>query len=164
MFNISKEIDFATNLLTGPLRKSNLAKIFTSIQQTSDENFVQLIDHDFYTPSYGKPNAFIGTPIYQEGKKIGALMFELPIDRINEIMTFNKRWQDVGLGQTGETFLIGRDKTSFIESVMWKTSSISSRVKSSMSSMCRCCHIDVVRGFVITTGSFVCLVVLIAAP
>ncbi len=121
VFNISKEIDFATNLLSGPLRKSNLAKIFKSIQQTSDENFVELIDHDFYVPSYGVPHAFIGTPIYQKGKKIGALMFEIPIDRINNIMTFNKRWQDVGLGVTGETFLIGQDKKmrtvsrSFIE-------------------------------------------------
>jgi hypothetical protein len=121
VFNISKEIDFATNLLTGPLRKSNLAKIFKSIQQTSDENFVELIDHDFYTPSFETPNAFIGTPIYQEGKKIGALMFELPIDKINNIMTFNNHWQDVGLGKTGETFLIGQDKKmrtvsrSFIE-------------------------------------------------
>ena len=109
VFNISKEIDFATNLITGPLKDTNLAATFKAIQKTADENFVKLQDFSFYDPSYGIPTSFIGTPIYEKGKKVGALIFQLPIDIVNNIMTYNKRWQDVGLGQTGEAVLIGSD-------------------------------------------------------
>ena len=110
VFNISKEIDFATNLITGPLKDTGLAKTFNALQKTTNRSFVQLTDFDFYEPSYGVPSAFIGTPIYQGNTKIGCLIFELPINVINNIMTYDKQWQEVGLGDTGETYIIGHDK------------------------------------------------------
>ena len=36
---------------------------------------------------------------------------QLPIDRVNQIMTFGEKWKEVGLGASGETYLIGPDKT-----------------------------------------------------
>ena len=35
----------------------------------------------------------------------------MPIDNINEVMTHHHRWQESGLGQTGETYLVAQDKT-----------------------------------------------------
>ena len=40
---------------------------------------------------------------------IGALAIELPIDRVNEVMTVGGQWDANGLGKTGETYLVGRD-------------------------------------------------------
>ena len=41
--------------------------------------------------------------------KIGVLIFQMPIDRINNIMTNDHNWQNVGLGISGETYLAGAD-------------------------------------------------------
>jgi methyl-accepting chemotaxis protein len=42
---------------------------------------------------------------------VGALVVQLPIDRVNQIMTFGDKWKEVGLGASGETYLVGPDKT-----------------------------------------------------
>jgi hypothetical protein len=110
LFNIGKSVDYATNLLTGPFKDTQLAETFRECQKTSDENYVQITDFGFYEPLYGTPTAFIGTPIFREGKKMGVLVFQLPVNTINTIMTYDKRWIDAGLGTTGEVYLRGNDK------------------------------------------------------
>lgn len=109
LFSTAKEIDFAANIIEGSLRNTTINKVLKACQQTADENFVTIIDFDFYEPAYGAPCAFVGTPIFEEGKKIGALIFQLPIDFVNKIMTYDKKWAENGLGVTGETILIGKD-------------------------------------------------------
>ncbi len=39
-----------------------------------------------YHPSYNAPSAFIACGIYDRGEKIGVLAFQMPIDKINDIM------------------------------------------------------------------------------
>ncbi len=39
------------------------------------------------------------------------LIFQMPIDRINAVMTSQNEWQRVGLGDTGQTYLVGADQT-----------------------------------------------------
>ncbi len=109
-YSLAKEIDFGSNLITGPLKDTGLGRAFVELQRTNDEDFVKIIDFQFYTPSYGTPVGFIGTPIFKHGKKVGGLVFKFPIDTINQIMTYDKHWAEVGLGKSGETFLIGKDK------------------------------------------------------
>lgn len=111
VYSLTKEIDFGTNLISGPLKTTGLGKSFLELQKTTDENFIKIIDFQFYDPSYGTPVGFISTPIFSQGKKIGGLIFKFPIDTVNDIMTYNRKWQDVGLGKTGESFLLGEDKT-----------------------------------------------------
>ena len=45
-------------------------------------NTVALMDYDLYTPSYDAPAGFIASPIYEGDKKIGVLIFQMPLDRI----------------------------------------------------------------------------------
>ena len=35
----------------------------------------------------------------------------MPIENINTIMTNNRQWEHVGLGKTGETYIVGEDFT-----------------------------------------------------
>ena len=66
-------------------------------------------DFEPYAPSYNQPAAFIASPIFNDNLLIGVLIFQLPIDRINNIMTDGHQWERVGLGKTGQSLLIGRD-------------------------------------------------------
>ncbi|EKD49074.1 MAG: hypothetical protein ACD_64C00014G0004 [uncultured bacterium] len=109
VYSCYKEVDFSTSLATGPFKKTNIASLFRDVQEAQKIDFVRLVDFKFYDPSYGKPASFIGAPIYDQGKKIGVLIFQIPIDQIDKITMNDRKWAETGLGNTGETYLIGSD-------------------------------------------------------
>lgn len=109
VYTVFKEVDFATNLLTGPYSNTNIADTFRKAVDSETPGSLHFVDFKPYAPSYNQPAAFISTPIYKDEKVIGVLIFQLPIDKINETMTGNNRWEEVGLGKTGESLLIGAD-------------------------------------------------------
>ncbi|OEE73244.1 methyl-accepting chemotaxis protein [Vibrio genomosp. F6] len=108
VYSVYKELDFATNLLTGPYRQSGLAKTYNQVKNASNRYFY-IEDFSPYYPSYESAASFIGTPVFSGGQRIGALIFQMPVDAINSIMTFNQNWSAAGLGASGETYLIGQD-------------------------------------------------------
>ena len=110
IYSVFKEIDFGTSLLTGPFRDSNLARAFNAARVSTDPDFVAVVDFEPYAPSYSAPAAFMATPIIDNGIIIGVLAFQMPVDQINDIMTSRQAWKDVGLGLSGETYLVGADK------------------------------------------------------
>jgi len=104
-----KEKDYATNLLTGPYKYTGLAKVY---KKALNLNKTEISFDDFrpYEPSYNLPASFIATPIFKNNKRIGVLIFQLPIDKINNIMSFNGEYEKAGLGESGEVYLVGDDK------------------------------------------------------
>ena len=109
LYSVYKETDFATNLYRGPYRSSNLAKLARSLRDNPDSEAALWVDFEPYRPSYGAPAAFVGVPLSEHGETVGALVFQLPIDELNRIMTGNQNWENDGLGKTGETYLVGED-------------------------------------------------------
>lgn len=110
VYTVFKEVDFGTSLLNGPYKETNLAFAFkAAADSSSGRGFFQLVDYYPYQPSYSAPASFISTPIFEGDTKIGVLIFQMPIDRINNIMTSNHGWADVGLGKSGETYIVGED-------------------------------------------------------
>lgn len=111
LYTVFKEVDFGTSLLSGPYRDSNLARAFQAARTADAGSFVRLEDFETYAPSYGAQASFIATPIYEGDKMLGVLVFQMPVDRINRIMTSREQWENVGLGKSGETYVIGDDLT-----------------------------------------------------
>ena len=111
VYSVFKEVDFATSLITGPYRETNFAQTFRAASEAEDKDFVRLVDFAPYYPSYNAPASFIASPIFDGSRKIGVLVFQMPIDRINAIMTSNQDWKNIGLGETGETYIVGEDYT-----------------------------------------------------
>lgn len=109
VYSVYKETDYATSLLNGPYRNSNLAALFRKVRDDPDRGAVQLVDYQFYRPSYNAPAAFIGGSIYDGEKRIGILVVQLPVEDINSVLTGGKGWEKSGLGKTGETYLVGSD-------------------------------------------------------
>ena len=108
VYSVKKETDFATNLRLGPYARSSLAQAFKEAQKQNN-GYIAIADFSFYVPSYGEPAAFVATPIYDNTRLVGALAIQIPTDRINAVMTSQGRWAEEGLGETGETFLVGGD-------------------------------------------------------
>ncbi|MDE1464880.1 methyl-accepting chemotaxis protein [Spartinivicinus poritis] len=110
VYSVFKELDYTTSLKSGPYANSGIGEAFKGVVNASDRK-VHLTDFASYTPSYEDPASFIATSIYDQGKKLGVLIFQMPIDRINLIMTHEKHWKETGLGKSGETYLVGADYT-----------------------------------------------------
>jgi methyl-accepting chemotaxis protein len=109
VYSVYKELDFTTSLINGPYANTGIGRVFKKANASSDPNFVAIDDFNPYPPSYEDQAGFIASPIYDEGEKLGVLIFQMPIDRINALMTNDQRWSEVGLGESGETYIIGED-------------------------------------------------------
>jgi methyl-accepting chemotaxis protein len=116
VYSVFKEIDFGTSLTTGPFADSGIAEAYRRAMDTGEVGATAVTDYARYTPSYDDPASFIATPVASYGAITGAVIFQMPIDAINEIMTVGEQWQDFGLGDTGEAYLVGPDKTLRSES------------------------------------------------
>ena len=104
-----KEKDFATNLLNGPYKNSGLARAYKNALNLK-KGEISFDDFKPYEPSYNLPAAFISTPIFKDNKKVGVLVFQFPVDILNSMMSFYGKYEEAGLGKSGEVYLVGEDK------------------------------------------------------
>lgn len=105
VYTVFKEPDFASNILTGKWKDSALGTVFRQIATNPQKGTVHFSDFAPYAPSDNVPASFIGTPVIDSaGTFRGALIYQMPIDRMNALLQSEK-----GLGATGEIMLIGKD-------------------------------------------------------
>lgn len=104
IYSVFKELDYATNLNSGPWRETDLGNAFRAALQNGDAESTSFFDFKPYAPSSDAPASFIATPIVDGSGVLGVLAFQMPIDGINATM-------DVGraLGDAGEMILAGTD-------------------------------------------------------
>ena len=122
VYTVFKEPDFATNFVSGQWKDTELSKVFQIANKGQGTSTVAFSDFQPYSPSNDAPASFIATPITRDGKHLGILAFQMPIGRINEIMQANE-----GMGQTGETYLVGEDRLMRSDSRFSKDTTILSR-------------------------------------
>jgi len=110
VYSVIKQSDFATNLNNDRYAKSGLSLAYKAAVALP-KGSVAYEDFAPYEPGYNVPTAFLAAPIYfGETDVEGALIFALPVDKINTIMNFHGAYESVGLGKTGESYLAGSDK------------------------------------------------------
>ncbi|HUL45208.1 MAG TPA: HAMP domain-containing protein [Bacteroidota bacterium] len=109
IYSVRRKADFATNLVTGAYSQTNLASIFHEVVNSHDREFARLVDFSPYPPSSFAPAAFVLSPIYNVKKIVGVIIIQLSSTAINRVMTSDNNWRDEGLGETGETYIVGSD-------------------------------------------------------
>ncbi len=109
VYSAAKKVDYATSLTKGPFEKSSLGKIFKIVLNNPAGQSIQYYDFEQYLPSFNAPVAFMGTQIIKDGKLIGVLVVQIPIDKINGVMAGDGNWQQAGMGDSGESYLVGSD-------------------------------------------------------
>lgn len=112
VYSVFKELDYATSLIKGPFVDTGIGEAFKRANLLSQASDTILTDFSPYPPSYMDMASFIASPIYDNGQKIGILIFQMPIDIISSVMTHNNKWSEAGLGESGETYLVGDDYTA----------------------------------------------------
>lgn len=105
VYSVFKELDYATNLRTGEYADTDLGNSFRAAADTLNAGEVAFFDFRPYAPSADAPASFMSTPITDAtGRTTGVLVFQMPIDRLNGVLSSR-----AGLGETGETFVVGED-------------------------------------------------------
>ena len=96
-FTVTKEADFAQ-------RTASIDSSLKDVWTKAKIGEVALSDTKPYAPSAGAPAMFVAAPITDNGKIVGVVALQISIDAINSIMQ-----ERSGLGETGETYLVGSD-------------------------------------------------------
>ncbi len=107
-YSTRRGIELGTSLIAGPHRNSNLGRIALSAANVAAGEVV-FADFEPFLPALGRPTAFVATPVFDNGERIGSVVIEISVEKINDTMTSQQSWQDVGLGASGETYLVGED-------------------------------------------------------
>lgn len=111
VYSVYKETDYATSLMSGPYAQSNIAEAYRAATALPAGESV-VVDFSPYEPSYGAPASFVAAPIFDGDERVGVLILQMPLNRIASVMTNDKKWEEAGLGATGESYLVGPDLTA----------------------------------------------------
>jgi len=105
VYTVFKELDYATNLNTGEWKDTDLGNAFRAARDAGSPDKISFFDFKPYAPSHGAPASFISMPIKdRKGDTYGVLVFQMPIDRLNGVMS-----STAGLGESGESYIVGGD-------------------------------------------------------
>ncbi len=100
-YTVAQEADVRTNFVDGKYSSSNLGELVRNVLQSKEFG---MADFAPYAPSQDKPAAFIAQPVLHGGKVELVVALQLPLKAINAVMQ-----ERAGMGETGETYLVGPD-------------------------------------------------------
>ncbi len=138
VYTFDKSWDFATNVFTGWRAHSELKKVFMgawygsspSGDRASGEDVV-ITDLERYPGAYGAPMLFLSCPINNRlGGRLGVVVHKIASSTFTDLVTFQGRWSAVGLGETGEAYIVGPDmklrtESRFVQEMPAKMKSLS---------------------------------------
>ncbi|MCG8551725.1 MAG: methyl-accepting chemotaxis protein [Desulfobacterales bacterium] len=101
-YSVVKEADYNTNMVDGKYADSGLGSLVRKTLKTKEYG---VADFAPYAPSNNEPCGFIAQPLLHDGEVELIVALQLSLDAINRIMQ-----QREGMGETGETYLVGPDK------------------------------------------------------
>jgi methyl-accepting chemotaxis protein len=111
VYSVYKELDFATNIKNGAFSGSKIGEAFKSALSASSKDDVFFTEMAKYYPSYDAPAQFVSAPIYTGNDISGVMIFQIPVGKINRILTSKRKWKEQGQGESGETYIISSDMT-----------------------------------------------------
>lgn len=101
MYSVARKDELGTNLKSGKYKETGLARLWQDVVRKGAPT---LVDFSNYSVS-GEPDCFIGAPVFDEtGEMSSIVVLEISITEIDRIMQ-----ERSGMGETGETYLVGDD-------------------------------------------------------
>jgi PAS domain S-box-containing protein len=110
IYSVSKKLDFATNLLSGPYSRSNLSEAYKSATGAINSGYTITTDFENYYPSFLSPSLFIASPVFDNLEKIGVLVFQVSINTIDDLLHLKKLKDDVETALGVQSVIIGNDR------------------------------------------------------
>ena len=107
VFSVEKEADF------GRIHNRSASALGDAWQAVRSGHGPALTDMKLYAPSKNAPAQFVAAPVTGTDGATGVLVLQISLDSINEVMG-----ERSGMGQSGETYLVGQDGRMRSDSVL----------------------------------------------
>ena len=105
IYSVFKEIDYGTNLKTGPHANSGIGQAAQAALTANTADSISLTDYSHYVPSYNAPAMFIASPVFDHfNNKLGAMVVQIPVEKIGQMMSSLPT-----SGETEASYLLGSD-------------------------------------------------------
>jgi len=106
IYSVMKQPDFAANFAAGgQWASTGLGQVYAQAMAMTEPGQVAFSDFSTYEPSHDAPAAFLASPVFDlRGKTIGVMAVRLSEANVNAVMSERN-----GLGETGESFIVGTD-------------------------------------------------------
>jgi HAMP domain-containing protein/signal transduction histidine kinase len=112
VYTFEKGWDFGTNVFKGWREGSPLEKVFLGAWYGSGASTEEIVitDLERYAGASGAPMLFLSCPINNRlGGRLGVVVHKIASNTFTDMVTFQGRWSAVGLGETGEAYIVGPD-------------------------------------------------------
>ncbi|MEN0038340.1 MAG: methyl-accepting chemotaxis protein [Cellvibrio sp.] len=111
IYSVQKSPLLGSSLSSGPFNNTPLAELAKQLQ-TAGENEVRFSSFHLNTTRFNQQMVYMGLPVFHDvqspTKAVGYLIVEIPSQHLTDIVSANRHWQSLGLGDTGDVYLVDR--------------------------------------------------------
>lgn len=100
-YSVLQGAEYQSNILNGEFNNSNLADV---VRLSIEDESYAVADFAPYSPAENRPVAFVAMPILHNDEVVLVVVLRLSLNAINSLML-----ERAGMGETGESYLIGSD-------------------------------------------------------
>lgn len=109
VYSVEKRIDLGTSVVDGPYATAGLGRAVRQLDGVAIGQAV-ITDMSFYLPDSDAPVVHVATAVRANAEVVGALVLTLRTDRLTAMVTSGQQWELLGLGDTGEAYIVGADR------------------------------------------------------
>src|SRR6056297_130578 len=118
VYSVKKRIDIGTDVTVGPWAEGALGSVVDELARATVGDSV-ITDTVFYVPARAQAVVFVAAAIRSGAEVTGAIVAELPAEAITGLVTAGQDWDALGLGETGDIYLVGADGTLRTDTRAW---------------------------------------------
>ncbi|WP_168196524.1 ATP-binding protein [Bdellovibrio sp. ZAP7] len=108
VYSVQKGFELGANLNTGIFSATRLTDVYRWSQSAPPQTF-RFFDFAPLAGVLPEYVSYIAAPIYDQKTYIGTLVFQIALDRFDQILSDNFQWKRSGLRETGEVIAYGPD-------------------------------------------------------
>lgn len=107
VYSVNKSPVFATSLQNGAFANTPLASLVQQVIQQPSNGW-QVSQATPFVGQFNQLTIFMAAPVFnpQDQKLSAVLVAQLPLRTVSQLMSNDNHWQDIGLGETGDSLLI----------------------------------------------------------
>ncbi|MBN4080263.1 methyl-accepting chemotaxis protein [Beggiatoa alba] len=118
VYSTHKNIEFATNLINGPFKDTDLGLAYQKAMKAEDSAFSMMTNFKPHLGDFNQQASFIISPIQDLDEEdafeiLGTMIIKIHPTALNNIISSDQKWESIGLGKTGDIFLVGPNKTTY---------------------------------------------------
>ncbi|WP_041521701.1 methyl-accepting chemotaxis protein [Gilvimarinus agarilyticus] len=113
IYSVNKGPELGTSLQRGPFKNSQLAALAQTLKQHPQQLAVSGFEHAAFNGS--EQVFYLGVSVYHQAhspnRATGYLIAEVPARQLSDLLSNQRQWREMGLGESGDVYLVGPEGT-----------------------------------------------------